>query len=121
MLNARVRQYMEASTPGEDVALILVVGPEADLSSVSRLPERSQRLDALFQIYEDLKLPVLDAFRAYERDGLRVVNPLDGTPQVIAVGPVVAWRKFIEERGDIVENPDISMIPNEAFAYAMGA
>lgn len=119
MLNARVRKFMATSDPKENIAFLVHIKTDADLDAVAGIADLAQRRMAIRSMYEEMKHPVMSALSAYAGDGLRVINPLDGTPQLIAEGPANVWKRVVGENADLFGDPDIALIPNENMAVAM--
>lgn len=119
MLNARVRNFMAGSDPKERIVFIVKVKDETNLEDFVNIHDKLERRDAMNTVYREMKSPLVHALDAYADQGLRVVNPLDGTPQLIAEGPAEVWERAVDERADLFDNPDIDLIPNDVALVAI--
>lgn len=49
-------------------------------------------------------------------DGLRIIDDLSGTPQLIVTAPAGVGEKLIMDDSALIGNPDVEIYPNEATA-----
>jgi hypothetical protein len=118
MLNARARNIVTSSEPDTNLAFLVEVTAGSGLSDARAISNASERRAAIREFYIRMKAPVFTVLNAYSEDGIRVLNNLEGTLQIIAAGPAEAWEKAIHEHQDLFEGPGISLIPNDAIAVA---
>lgn len=111
MLNSRVKQAVEQTTPGKRVSLILTVRPK-DLEKISTIEDIDERITKLKKIYKLKKDPILKHFVVYEKSGLRI-NSLVGTPSVIVTAPARVWRRVIREQHKMFTDPSVEVSTNE--------
>jgi len=113
MLSPRAKEVVTQATPSKRVSLILTVRPDAELADVSEIEDRKDRLSMLLKLYSRKKQPLLDHFSPYERAGLRVVDQLVGTPNLIVSAPARVWRRAIRERPKFFADPFVEVKANE--------
>ncbi|HWD29486.1 MAG TPA: hypothetical protein VG387_20105, partial [Rhizomicrobium sp.] len=80
-----------------------------DVRSISDVYQRSQRLDS---IYQSAKKPYLATISEYQSGGLRVIDVLNGTPQLIVRGPARTWRKLLREKKGLSSDPNVEVLAN---------
>ncbi len=114
MLNARVRKIVSNSAPQDSIVFIVEVNADQELSHVWAIPDLSARKAALREVSSRIKAPVIDTLNAYEPLGLKVVNTMNGSMQLIAKGPAAAWKQAIGEHSDLFDGRQVDLVPNEA-------
>lgn len=119
MLNARVRSFMAGSDPQDKIVFIVKMKDDSNPEDFINIHDKVERRAAMNSAYREMKSPLVDALDAYADQGLRVVNPLDGTPQLIAEGPAEVWERAVDERSDLFDNPNIDLIPDDAEVVAI--
>lgn len=118
MLDARVRKLVSTSAPQAPIVFIIEVNADQEMKSLGQIADLSARKAALREVSSRMKAPVLDALNSYERQGLRVVNLMAGSFQLIAQGPAAVWQQAIGEHADLFNGKCVDLLPNEAVAEA---
>lgn len=113
MLSARAKEVVEQATPSRKVSLVIFVHPGARVASVARIKDLRQRSKRLDVLYREIKEPVLATVSEYASMGMRVVDGLEGTPQVIVSAPAKAWLKLIGEHASVFDDPNVEVLANE--------
>ncbi|MDO9417185.1 hypothetical protein [Pararhizobium sp.] len=117
MLNARARNIVTSSEPDQTLAFLVEVAAGSGLSDAKSITNAAERRTAIRAFYSQMKAPVINVLHTYSKDGIEVVNNLDGTLQFIAAGPAEAWEKAILEHKELFDSPAVSLIPNDAVAF----
>jgi len=114
MLNARVRNIVSNSSPQDSIVFIVEVNADQEMSQAREISDIMARKAALREVSSRAKAPVINALNAYEPLGLKVVNPMNGSLQLIAQGPAAAWEQAIGEHSDLFDGQQVDLLPNEA-------
>jgi hypothetical protein len=61
-----------------------------------------------------MKQPFVASLAKYEDDGIRIIDELDGTPQLIVAAPAKIWRRMIREDIAMLSDPRLELCLNEA-------
>lgn len=114
MLTRYVVEAVKAAEPKEEVALIFSVRarPQRDEVTKLKVPDRRRFVDAF---YDREKEGVLTDLNSLESSGLRVVNRLSGTPDIVAVAKAADWVKMFETN-TVFERPEVTIQTNELSA-----
>lgn len=116
MQDVSVSKFLDSASPNEDVIFLVAVNQNADLSAVKVAKDQKSRLAALKNAYALVKEPRLSLFSRYRKDGLRILNDMDGSAMFVVAGRPDGWRKFLREQKSLLDGEDLSLIPNEAIA-----
>lgn len=116
MLTARIDNMVRNAAPGEDLTFIVMLEARRDPGVLEGTVSRRERLEALRSYYRNVKSPVIKAFQEYAEDGMSVTSELDGTPQFVVMGPADLWKRVLAENRDLLDRPDLSLVPNSAVA-----
>lgn len=108
-----VKQVVQSSEPTEDVSLLVSIRLKDDLSQIAKISDRGLRADMLQDLYTRVKRPIVETISKYERYGIRVVNELSGSPQLIISGPARGWLHIIDEEEPSLNNPNVVFQANQ--------
>jgi hypothetical protein len=117
MLTDRANEVVNQATPSKRVSLILTVAPHA--SKTANVEDRNARVATLSKFYSRKKQPILKQFVVYESSGLRVVNNLVGTPNLIVSAPARVWKRLMREKPKVFSDPTVQVTANEAEFVAL--
>ena len=78
------------------------------------ISDRKERLSKLLRLYARKKLPLLKLFGAHEAAGLRIIDPLVGTPDILVSAPARVWRRVIRDKPKFVRDPAVEWRAKEA-------
>jgi hypothetical protein len=117
MLTKRALEVIRHANPKDDVAFIVSVSDRPSASDVERLRDRSARRKFVDDHYRRVKAPVLEVLRALEPSGVRLVDTLEGTPDVVIAGPASVWRHVLSEAQSVFSNPAVIISTNEPDVY----
>lgn len=110
MLSPQVKQVVERSMPTEDVAFLVSVRLRDELLRIAGIPDVTVRASMLDALYQKAKEPLVEAISKYEDDGMRIINDLDGSAQLIVSGPAGLWLKVMHEPS--LSAPNVVFSPN---------
>jgi len=117
MMSAQMKATVRRSDPTDNLSFLVSVRVASEKVEKARVASTSQeRRSRLFGLYQEVKQPIIDTLSDYSMDGLKIVNVLDGTPQLIVSAPAAVWDKLIEAESALLTSPDVEMIPNETTA-----
>ncbi len=117
MMSAQMKASVRQLDPTEDLSFLVSVRVAAEKVEKARdAATARERRSRLFGLYQELKQPIIDTLTDYRSDGLRIINELNGTPQLIVAAPAGVWDKLMTDGSTLLGNPDIEMRPNEASA-----
>lgn len=117
MKSAQMKASVRRSDPTKDLSFLVSVRVATEKVEKARQAATAhERRSRLFGLYREIKQPVIDTLSDYSSDGLRIINALDGTPQLIVAAPAAVWDKLITADSTLVGNPDVDMLPNETTA-----
>lgn len=117
MMSAQTKASVRQSDPTEDLSFLVSVHVAEEMVQKAREGATPrERRSRLFGLYQEIKQPIIDTLTDYSSDGLRIVDDLTGTPQLIVTAPAGVWDKLITEDSTLVGNPDVAMYPNEVTA-----
>ncbi|WP_404373710.1 hypothetical protein AB5I39_08560 [Sphingomonas sp. MMS24-J45] len=111
MLTDRANEVVNQATPSKRVSLILTVHPIG--SALNLAEDRKKRVATLSKFYSRKKQPILKHFGTYESSGLRVVNNLVGTPNLIVSAPARVWKRLMREQPKVFSDPAVEVTANE--------
>lgn len=114
MLTAQAKEAVEQAAPRRKVAFVVFVDVGDEYVRAARIRDLKRRLSTLERIYRQAKQPLLDAVTDYSSDGMKVVNNLEGTPQLVVSAPAKTWKRVIEERTSLMSGPGLEFRPNVA-------
>jgi len=114
-MNQKVKHLINRSDPYKDLVLVIFVDASKEMTGISKIGDTAARSRALDQIYWKAKRPVMDGVSRYQKDGLRVVNEMEGNPSLVVAGPVRAWQLLTNEQRSIVTDPKLELVPNELY------
>jgi hypothetical protein len=111
MLSEGAKEVVEATKAGRKVSLVVFVHADVDHQALKGIKDARIRSEKLDNVYRTAKQPILDTFSNYA--DLRIVDKLEGTPQLLVSGPAQVWRRFLKERPGFVNNPGVEVLPND--------
>ncbi len=114
MLSPEVRQVVEESKPTEDVAFLVSIESDETLARAAGISDRGVRNNFLDDAFYEMKQPFVTSLAKYEDDGMRIIDELDGTPQLIVAAPAGIWRRMIHDDIDMLSDPRLELFVNEA-------
>ena len=97
MLSPQVKQAIENSVPTEDISLLVAVQLKDDLVRLAQIPDVAVRKRMLNDLYQKAKAPLVQTIAKYEKGGMRIVNDLNGSAQLIVSGPAELWARMMHE------------------------
>ena len=110
MLSEAAKRIVERANPKEDVVLIVSVKNRPSEGEIGRIRDVASRRHYVDAFYKNAKAPVLAHVR---RLGVRIVDPLEGTPQLIVAAPASIWRSAMVQPGSVFHDPQLTLAPNE--------
>lgn len=113
MLNSEAKRQLELSPPGRKLSFIVIMHVNIQSSEFRNIADFNQRSNALRSFYKEAKGPFLNAVEGF--DGLRIVDCLEGTPNMIIAGAARSWQKILDERSIISTDPRFEILPNTTF------
>lgn len=119
MLDARVRKIVSSSAPDASIAFLVAVSADKERSELREITNPQARKAAIRELTLRAKVPVVAALKGYADLGLRVVNPLNGSFQLIVQGPAKAWKQAIGEHADLFDGKSVDLVPNETTFVAL--
>lgn len=114
MLTKRAKDLIRDAHPLDEVAFILSISDRPIDSIISAIPDRKSRREFVNEFYRRLKAPVIAQVMSLEGEGLRIVDPLDGTPQLIVAAPAHTWRSVFRRPSTVLKAPKVTITTNEA-------
>lgn len=112
MLSPQVKQVVESSEPADDIAFLVSLRLKEEMSSIAKCPDVSMRRGMLLDLYHKVKGPLLDTMSRHKTDGMRVVNELEGSPQLILSGPARTWRRLFSGEEPALNDPKVVFAVN---------
>ncbi|EKF58050.1 MAG: hypothetical protein ACK4HG_08920 [Agrobacterium albertimagni] len=117
MMSAQMKASVRRLDPTQDVSILVSVKvADEKVEKAREAATARERRSLLFGLYQEVKQPIIDTLTDYSSDGLRIINELNGTPQLIVAAPAGVWEKLIADDSTLLGNPDVDMRPNEATA-----
>lgn len=113
MLSEAVKEIFERASPKDDVVLIVSVGERPRFSDIERFKDRRARRQFVDDFYRSAKEPVFAQVKPMQSLGLRIIDPLEGTPQMVIAAPAFLWRDVFGNPDSIFQNPQVVLSPNE--------
>lgn len=112
MLSPQVKQVVESSEPADDLSFLISVRLMDEITTISSWPDASERRSMLFALYHKVKGPLLDTVYRHKTDGMRVLNELEGSPQMIVSGPARTWQRLIDREEPALNDPKVVFAVN---------
>jgi hypothetical protein len=117
MMSAQMKASVRRSDPTRNLSFLVSVRVATDkLEKAREAATPRERRSRLFGLYQEVKQPIIDTLSDYSTDGLKIINALDGTPQLIVSAPAAVWYKLITAESALLAHPDVEMLPNEPTA-----
>lgn len=117
MMSAQLKASVRRSDPTKDLSFLVSVRvADERVEKAREAATPRERRSRLFGLYQEVKQPIIDTLTDYRSVGLRIINELNGTPQLIVAAPAGVWEKLITDESTLLGNPDVEMRPNEASA-----
>ena len=110
-MNARVKEVVHDAGPSRKVTLIFSVDTRDQVALVASIEDLADRIRRLHDIYREAKQPVFD-YLADHKD-VKVVNGLEGTPQLILSASARAWRRLMDQQNSFLFAPNVDVSANE--------
>lgn len=114
MLSPQVKQVVESSEPADDISFLISVRLMDEIREIASWPDASERRKMLFALYHQVKGPLLDTVSRHETDGMRVLNELEGSPQMIVSGPARTWQRLFDGEEPALNDPKVFFAVNSA-------
>lgn len=102
MLDAETRKLIETGKARRQIELSARF---VDAAPAAKPDPRAEEKRA--QAWADLTAGIVEAVTGYEGEGLRVLRHLKTRPEMVITGPVATWRRFVEDRRDLVGGPSV--------------
>ena len=113
MLTERARLLVRQAHPHDDVALIVSVNTRPADVEVNAHRDRTSRRQFVNAFYERAKAPVIRQVQALETNGVRIVDRLEGTPQIIIAARAETWRSVLLRPDPMLKTPNVTISPND--------
>lgn len=109
MISSETTEVLRQSGSNKQIAMIVTVDAGPEMKHVATLPDRRERGLRLRSLYARKKKPVLLAIEDYQAEGLRVIDELNGTPNMILSAPARVWKRMFREQGKLVQDKNIQI------------
>ena len=113
MLSATAKQAVNAAESDQRLSFLVFVHAGDELRSIAKIPDVKERRQKIGAMYSRLKKPVFMGVKRYAPDGLRIVDELIGSPNMILSGPAHVWMRMIEDDTALIRDPKLEIIPGD--------
>ena len=110
MLSNEAKRQVEQSSPTKKLSFVVSVYADDVLAEVRSMQDVQQRSSALMRLYKAAKEPFLSAVDRYQ--SLKIVDSLDGTPNLLLAGPAGTWKRLLKEQASVSTDPRFEILPN---------
>jgi hypothetical protein len=112
MLTLQAKQAAQRARGARKVTFVVCVHTGSEIEKVKYIQDRAARTQEMKSIYQNAKRSILEIVSRHKTEGLKVVNYLEGTPNLIVSGPASSWQKLFADDASGLQSPDFDLIPN---------
>lgn len=117
MIEDDAKTQLDTTTGQKSLAFIFMIDGETGRPDFLAMPMQERRT-AMDAFYAARKQPVIDALKTSKR--ISIVDELSCTPNLIAKGPVDAWRSVVSRHQALFDGPTVQVTANHLIKFDMG-
>lgn len=107
MISTHARDLVQSANANRRIMMIFTFDSGPARARLGETQDREERRAKLRRYFAGKKRPLLRRISDYQ--GVRVVNPLVGSPNIIVSAPARIWRRVLSEQSDYLERPGVNV------------